>query len=117
MQAENFRSAKIVIVVCLAVMLALAFFVKPPPPKTLTVTGVVAALDFAPQTGELLAMEITAGEADFLLNMEVPAAKNAPLPEFKQGQTVTIKVAAPRIDKAAPGILLCDYLEALPPKQ
>lgn len=110
MQFGALRSPKIMIAACLVVMTALVFFVKPPPPKTLTVTGVVAALDFVPQTGELRAMEITAGEADFLLNMEVPAAKSGALPEFKEGQTVTIKVAAPHIMGKS---MVCDYMATI----
>ena len=112
MRFGELRSPKIIIVTCLAVMLVLAFFVKPPPPKTMTITGVVAVLENDPRTGELTALELSVaeGEAEILVNMNVDAARTGPRPVFREGQTVTLKVASPHM---LAKVLVSDYLATI----
>ena len=109
MRFGELRSPKIIIVASLAVMLGLTFLVKPPPPKTMTITGVVAALENDPQTGELKTLELSLaeGEAEILVNMDVEAARTGPRPAFREGQAVTLKVASPHM---VAKVLVSDYL-------
>lgn len=112
MQFGALRSPKIIIAVCLAIMLTLAFFVKPPPPKTLVIKGTVAVLENDQQTGELKAMElsIAGGEAEILVNMNVPEAKTDPRPVFQEGEAVTLKVSSPHVVSK---VLVCDYMSTV----
>ena len=109
MQFGVLRSPKVMIAACLAIMLILAFLVKPPPAKTLVIKGIVAMLESDQQTGELKAMElsISEGEAEVLVNLDVPAAKTDPRPVFREGEAITIKVASPHVVSK---VLVCDYM-------
>lgn len=113
MQFGVLRSPMIVIVVCLAILVTMAIFVPPPPAKTMDFTGTVAAFERDPQSGAPVAVELHAGEAVLLVNMNVPAAKAAPAPFFHEGETVTLKVASPHVEKNLPDVVRCDYLADL----